>query len=149
MFDAVNQHAPEADIVIAAAAPADFASIEISGQKIKKQNTPGVLRLDLAPTPDIIAHAAQRKKPHQVFIGFAAETNSEVQEARRKLESKNLDAIVFNDITQEGAGFDGDTNRVTWISKNETEAWPLLSKREVAARIWDKAVSGALNRRGD
>ena len=139
MFDAVMQHAPDSDIVIAAAAPADFAPLEISEQKIKKQGV-GVLHLQLEKTPDIIATAAKDKKPHQLFIGFAAETNSEIAEAQRKLESKNLDAIVFNDVTQEGAGFDIDTNRVTWISKTEVDEWPLLTKREVASKIWDHAM---------
>ena len=140
MFDATMQHAPNCDIIIAAAAPADFAPLEISSQKIKKQDSAGVLQLMLSPTPDIIASAAKLKKPHQFFIGFAAETNSEIAEAQRKLKSKNLDAIVFNDITQDGAGFDIDTNRVTWISPTQTEAWPLMSKREVASRIWIRVI---------
>lgn len=140
MFDATMQHAPDCDIIIAAAAPADFAPVVFSAEKIKKQGAEGVLPLQLAPTPDIMAHATQQKKPGQIFIGFAAETNSEINEAKRKLESKNLDAIVFNDITQEGAGFDIDTNRVTWISPDAVEAWPLLSKREVASRIFEKIV---------
>jgi len=147
MFDATMQHAPDCDIIIAAAAPADFAPIEISAQKIKKQDTVGVLQLTLSPTPDIIAIAAREKKPHQIFIGFAAETNSEIAEAQRKFAAKNLDAIVFNDITQDGAGFDIDTNRVTWISPTETAAWPLLSKREVATRICDKIAEVILHLR--
>ena len=138
MFRAVMQYAPGCDIVIAAAAPADFAPAEVSPQKIKKQETSGDLHLQLSPTTDIIATAARDKKPGQLFIGFAAETNSEIAEAQRKLAAKNLDAIVFNDITQEGAGFDIDTNRVTWISTTGTEEWPLLTKREVAARICEK-----------
>jgi len=138
MFNAVMQHAPGCNIIIAAAAPADYAPLEVSAQKIKKQGAKGVLPLQLAPTPDIIAHATQARKPGQIFIGFAAETNSEIGEAQRKLHAKNLDAIVFNDVTQQGAGFDIDTNRVTWISHTETEAWPLLSKSEVAARIYEK-----------
>lgn len=140
MFQAVMQHAPACDFVIAAAAPADFAPAEVRPQKIKKQETSGDLHLQLSPTTDIIATAARDKKPGQLFIGFAAETNSDIAEAQRKLAAKNLDAIVFNDITQEGAGFDIDTNRVTWISENGTEAWPLLTKREVAARICEKLI---------
>lgn len=141
MFDAVMQHAPNCDIVIAAAAPADFTPREISNRKIKKGEG-GVLALELAPTPDIIAAAAKLRKPGQIFIGFAAETGDGLEEARRKLKSKNLDAIILNDVTQEGAGFDVDTNRVTWIDASNVDAsagdaWPLLSKREVAARILD------------
>jgi phosphopantothenoylcysteine decarboxylase/phosphopantothenate--cysteine ligase len=138
MLEAVSTHAPDCDILIAAAAPADFGPATFSAQKIKKRHAlgaAGVLPLQLAPTPDIIAAVAKNKKPTQIFIGFAAETHSDLDEARRKLQTKNLDAICFNDITQDGAGFDGETNRVTWISKTETDAWPLLSKHEVAARI--------------
>jgi phosphopantothenoylcysteine decarboxylase/phosphopantothenate--cysteine ligase len=143
MFDAAMQHAPDCDIIIAAAAPADFTPREIAPQKIKKTNlaTDGVestLKLELIPTRDIIATVAKNKKPHQIVIGFAAETSSDIAEAERKHQSKNLDAIVFNDVTQEGAGFDVETNRVTWIDKSTQEAWPLMSKREVAARILDE-----------
>ena len=145
MFDATMQHAPNCDILIAAAAPADFAPLEVSSQKIKKQDSAGVLQLTLSPTPDIVATAAKLKKPHQLFIGFAAETNSEIAQAQRKLVSKKLDAIVFNDITQDGAGFDIDTNCVTWISPTETEVWPMMSKREVAARICDKIAEAILH----
>ena len=89
------------------------------------------------PTPDIIATIGQSKRTNQVVIGFAAETQNTVEEARRKLAAKHLDAIVANDVTESGAGFEVDTNRVTWITHDGAEAWPLLSKREVAARIFD------------
>lgn len=140
MLDATMQHAPDCDIIIAAAAPADFAPVDFSAQKIKKRDAAGVLQLQLAPTPDIIASAAKNKKPGQLFIGFAAETNADLNEARGKLKSKNLDAILFNDITQEGAGFDVDTNRVTWIEGDETEVWPLESKRQIASRICERVA---------
>jgi phosphopantothenoylcysteine decarboxylase/phosphopantothenate--cysteine ligase len=146
MLEAVSQHAPDCDVLIAAAAPADFAPANFSEQKIKKRDLSSaggaarVLPLQLVPTPDILATIAKTKKPSQLFIGFAAETNSDLEEARRKLQDKNLDAICFNDITQDGAGFDGDTNRVTWISPTETEEWPLLSKRAVAAKICERAA---------
>ncbi len=146
MLEAVSQHAPDCDVLIAAAAPADFAPVKFSAQKIKKRDViddggaAGVLPLQLAPTPDIVAMVAKNRKPSQLFIGFAAETNSDLSEAKRKLRDKNLDAICFNDITQKGAGFDCDTNRVTWISSAETEAWPLLSKREIAAKICERVA---------
>jgi phosphopantothenoylcysteine decarboxylase/phosphopantothenate--cysteine ligase len=146
MLEAVLQHAPGCDVLIAAAAPADFAPAQFSAQKIKKRallstdGESGVLPLQLAPTPDILATVAKDKKSSQRFIGFAAETNSDLEEAKRKLQDKNLDAICFNDITQEGAGFDGDTNCVTWISPAETEVWPLLSKREVATKICERVA---------
>lgn len=136
MFEAVQEHAPNSDVIIASAAPADFAPMKFSSQKIKKRDSSAALHLELLPTPDIIASVAKNKKAHQIFVGFAAETNPDLAEAHRKMHTKNLDAIVFNDITEEGAGFEGDTNRVTWISADETQAWPLLSKREVATKIF-------------
>jgi phosphopantothenoylcysteine decarboxylase/phosphopantothenate--cysteine ligase len=71
-------------------------------------------------------------------VGFAAETENLLEHARHKLHEKGLDAIVANDVTEQGAGFDGDTNRVTWITRETEEQWPLMSKREVAARLWDR-----------
>ncbi len=141
MLEAVAEHAPNCDILIASAAPADYTPKEVSAQKIKKRTGGEALQLELVPTTDIIATVAKDKKPGQRFIGFAAETNSDLAEAQRKLQAKNLDAIVFNDVTQEGAGFDIDTNRVTWVTTTQTEAWPLLTKREVAARIFDNLAT--------
>lgn len=138
MFDAAVKHASSCDLIIAAAAPADFRPASYQKQKIKKANAS--TQLVLEPTPDIVANLAQNKRAHQIVIGFAAETGSVVSEAQRKLGAKDLDAIVFNDITETGAGFDSDTNRVTWITPGATEAWPLLSKREVSTRILDKAI---------
>jgi phosphopantothenoylcysteine decarboxylase/phosphopantothenate--cysteine ligase len=139
MFEAATQHAPNCDIIIAAAAPADFTVKESRAQKIKKHGDE-ILSLELVPTSDIIATIAKTKSSHQIVIGFAAETNNGLEQAKRKLAAKNLDAIIYNDVTQAGAGFDVDTNRVTWIDKSTQDAWPLLSKREVAARIWEKII---------
>lgn len=141
MLEAVAQHAPECDILIASAAPADYTPKETSAQKIKKRTGGELLQLELVPTTDIIATVARDKKPGQRFIGFAAETNSDPEEAKRKLQAKNLDAIVFNDVTQEGAGFDVDTNRVTWVTSTQAQAWPLMTKREVASRIFDQLAT--------
>lgn len=138
MFDAAVKHASSCDIVIAAAAPADFRPARYQKQKIKKASAS--TQLVLEPTPDIVASLAQNKRANQIVIGFAAETGDGRSEARRKLDAKNLDAIVLNDVTEAGAGFEGDTNRVTWITSDATEAWPLLSKREVSTRILDKAM---------
>ncbi|HEX8235318.1 MAG TPA: bifunctional phosphopantothenoylcysteine decarboxylase/phosphopantothenate--cysteine ligase CoaBC [Abditibacteriaceae bacterium] len=141
MLQLVTQHAPEADIVIAAAAPADYRARSVFAGKLKKSSTQdGTLSLQLEPNPDIIAQVGKSKAPHQLSIGFAAETSSDIEEARRKLHDKNLDAIVLNDVTQTGAGFDVETNRVTWVTTNKSEEWPLLSKREVAARILDQVL---------
>jgi phosphopantothenoylcysteine decarboxylase/phosphopantothenate--cysteine ligase len=142
MLEHVTQHAPEADIIIAAAAPADYRAASVFEGKLKKSSTQdGVLRLELQPNPDIIAQVGKSKTSHQLVIGFAAETSSDIEEARRKIHDKNLDAIVLNDVTQTGAGFDVETNRVTWVTSHNSEEWPLLAKREVAARILDQVLS--------
>jgi phosphopantothenoylcysteine decarboxylase/phosphopantothenate--cysteine ligase len=141
------QHAPACDIVIAAAAPADYRPAIVAEHKIKKTKiensgaTEATLRLELVPTPDIIAQVGRDKRPHQILVGFAAETGHDLDEARRKMRDKNLDAIIFNDVTQPDAGFDADTNRVTWLTYDGDEAWPLLSKSEVAVRLWDEIES--------
>lgn len=140
MHDAVLQHAPQCDVIIASAAPADFRPARIATQKIKKQGAEN-LALDLVPTPDIIAAVGAQKRAGQIVIAFAAETENLKDEARRKMQAKNADAIVANDITQEGAGFEVSTNRVTWITQNAEETWPLLPKDEVAARIWEKVAT--------
>ncbi|MBV9867162.1 MAG: bifunctional phosphopantothenoylcysteine decarboxylase/phosphopantothenate--cysteine ligase CoaBC [Abitibacteriaceae bacterium] len=142
MFAAVTQHAPTCDIIIAAAAPADFKPATPTSQKIKKRTLPTAnLKIELVPTPDIIEAVARHKKPHQVVVAFAAETQDVVAEAQHKLTTKAVDAVVANDVSQHDAGFDVETNRVTWITKDTTEEWPLLNKREVAARILSKIIN--------
>ncbi|HVF10406.1 MAG TPA: bifunctional phosphopantothenoylcysteine decarboxylase/phosphopantothenate--cysteine ligase CoaBC [Abditibacteriaceae bacterium] len=142
MFDAVMEHAPRCDIVIGAAAPADFRAATPAPRKIKKRDgANATLNLELVATPDIIAAVGAKKPPHQIVVGFAAETGEPRAEAQRKLRAKHLDAIVANDVTLADAGFEVDTNRVLWITARTTEAWPLLSKREVAARILAKLSS--------
>ena len=134
MSDAVLARAASADYIFAAAAVADYRPETIAGQKMKKTDDPAALTL--APTLDILAELGRRKRPGQVLVGFAAETEDLLASARRKLASKNLTWIVANDVTQEGAGFDGDTNIVTLLGADGTEtALPLLTKREVAERI--------------
>lgn len=139
MYEAVLSHASQCDIIIAAAAPADFRPAKVATQKLKKQGNES-FHLELQPTPDIIASAAANKAPHQIIIGFAAETNDGLENAHKKLASKNLDAVVLNDVTQPGAGFETETNQVTWISPEQNEEWPMLSKREVAQRILLRAA---------
>ena len=136
MYDAALSHAEAADVVIAAAAVSDYRPAALADQKLKKTSTPPSLAL--TPTDDILAEMGRRKRPNQVLIGFAAETTDLLAQARLKLTSKNLDWIAANDVTAEGAGFDGDTNIVTLLGKDGQEiALPLLTKREVAERILD------------
>lgn len=141
MRDAVLSRASAADIVLAAAAVADYRPAEFAAQKIKKASpglAAGRLILPLAANDDILAGLGREKRTGQTLVGFAAETEDPLGHARRKLESKNLDWIVANDVTAEGAGFDGDTNIVTLLARDGREmALPLLTKREVAERILD------------
>ena len=147
MYDAALFHAETADIIIAAAAVSDYRPTERAKQKLKK--TSASPTLTLTQTDDILAELGRRKHPHQILVGFAAETTDLLAQARLKLTSKNLDWIAANDVTQEGAGFDGDTNIVTLIGKDRQEiALPLLTKREVAERILDEIGTSRLASQG-
>ncbi len=136
MRDAVLPRAEAADVIVAAAAVSDFRPAEAAAQKMKKSET--LPSLPLAVNDDILAQLGQRKRPGQTLVGFAAETEDTLTHARQKLDAKNLDWIVANDVTQAGAGFDGDTNIVTLLGRGGAEiALPLLTKREVAERLLD------------
>lgn len=135
----VLRHFSAATIVIKAAAVADFKPASRSGQKLKKGQAPQ--RLSLVPTPDILAELSSRKHS-QILVGFAAETERVLENARRKLAAKNLDLLVVNDVTQEGAGFDGDTNVVTMLAAEGSEiSLGKRSKREIAHAILDRVVA--------
>lgn len=137
LFDAVMANA-DADIVIQAAAPADYRAAQVSDKKIKR--TGDNLAIELVPNPDIAAALGKLKRPGQTLVGFAAETNDVLANARGKLERKSLDMIVANDVTRAGAGFDVDTNIVTLIDKLETRELPIMSKLDVAHGILDRVV---------
>jgi phosphopantothenoylcysteine decarboxylase/phosphopantothenate--cysteine ligase len=143
------QQAPTADIVIAAAAVADYAPETVAASKIKKTGD-DVLTLRLRPTTDIAATLGRQKPPGQTLVGFAAETERLDEHARAKLERKNLDLIVANDVTRPGAGFETDTNIVTLIARDGA-ATPVAAddQRQVADAILDRVVqlrSAAVNR---
>ena len=129
----------EQDIVIQAAAPADYRAQEIAPQKIKKQSGEP-MTLELVENPDVAATIGKKKEAAQVFVGFAAETNDVIEHAQGKLMRKNLDMIVANDVTRPGAGFDVDTNIVTLITRKGEQALPLMSKAEVAGHILDHVL---------
>ncbi|GIX06402.1 MAG: peptidase ClpP [Candidatus Poribacteria bacterium] len=134
MARAVEQTAGSAQVIFLAAAVADFTPVEVSPHKLKK-GTAETWTLTLRKTPDIAASLGQRKGD-RVLIGFAAETDDPIANARRKLTEKRLDLIVLNRVNEPGAGFEVDTNRVTLIFPDGTvEEWPLLDKREVARRL--------------
>jgi phosphopantothenoylcysteine decarboxylase/phosphopantothenate--cysteine ligase len=138
MLEAVMTHLDEATMVVMAAAVADYRPARAAEQKIKKAGDP--LRLELEPTADILATVG-RVKGARVVVGFAAETESVVANALKKLQNKNADLIVANDVSARDAGFDVETNRVTLVSALETIELPLLTKREVADRIFDAALN--------
>lgn len=131
--------AGEQDVLIQAAAPADYRAQEVAPQKIKKQDGEP-MTLTLVENPDVAATLGRAKRPGQVFVGFAAETNDVMAHAQGKLVKKNLDMIVANDVTRPGAGFDVDTNIVTLITKEETIALPMMAKRDVAGKILEQAL---------
>jgi phosphopantothenoylcysteine decarboxylase/phosphopantothenate--cysteine ligase len=136
MLAAVLKLLPESTIVIKTAAVSDFRPKTVAGQKIKRK---GAMTLDLEPTADILAELGRRKTT-QIVVGFAAETENVLENARKKLASKSLDAVVVNDVSREGIGFDSDRNAVTIISANEVVEVPETSKWEVAHRVLDQVV---------
>jgi phosphopantothenoylcysteine decarboxylase/phosphopantothenate--cysteine ligase len=141
MRRAVLDRARDANIVIMAAAVADYRAATSHDKKMKRE---GSITLDLEPTPDILAElgrAAQEAHNRRILVGFAAETDRVAENARGKLERKGADMIVANDVTQEGAGFDTDTNIVTMYLRDGREiALPKMSKFDVANRILDQVV---------
>jgi phosphopantothenoylcysteine decarboxylase/phosphopantothenate--cysteine ligase len=129
---------PQTTVVIKAAAVADFRPARIEKHKIKRRR--GELKLELEPTADLLEEVA-REKGSRLLVGFAAESENVVENARLKLETKQLDLVVANDITREGAGFDGDTNIVTLLSRDGRQTdLPKMSKQAVADLILDEVV---------
>lgn len=139
MAEAVSRSAAVASIVVKAAAVADFRAAAFSAHKIKKTVTEPLL--ELAANPDILASLGRNRRPDQLLIGFAAESDSHEAEGRRKLLAKKADLIVVNDILGKNTGFEADTNQVTLITLETAETLALLSKEETADRIWDKAIT--------
>jgi phosphopantothenoylcysteine decarboxylase / phosphopantothenate---cysteine ligase len=136
MRAAVLRLLPQSTVVIKTAAVADFRPKTTAGQKIKRK---GAMTLELEPTVDILSEVA-RQKASQIIVGFAAETENVLENARKKLASKALDAIVVNDVSREGIGFDSGRNAVAIISESEVVEVPETSKWEVAHRVLDQVV---------
>lgn len=140
MLEAARAAFAGCDLFVAAAAPADYAPEHVAPHKLKKGEQPDGLTLRLRPTPDILASLATQKR-RQVVVGFAAETRDLLANAADKLRRKQLDLIVANDVTAEGAGFEVDTNVVTLLwPDGRTEPLPKLTKRALADRILDAAL---------
>jgi phosphopantothenoylcysteine decarboxylase/phosphopantothenate--cysteine ligase len=140
MRAAVNRELESTTVFIAAAAVSDYRPASRAVEKMKKSGQS--LTLTLEPTPDILAEVSGARKNGLLVVGFAAETERVIEHAREKLERKGLDAIVANDLTEEGAGFNSETNVVTLITRDGTEAQtlPLMSKLEAAHRILDEVA---------
>ena len=138
MFEAVAGRASEQDIIVKAAAVADYRPKSVSSEKMKKKD--GELTLELERTDDILAWLGGHKRPGQFLCGFAMETQDLIGNARQKLQKKNLDMIVANSLRVEGAGFGGDTNVVTMITENEELSLGKMSKEETASKIMDRIM---------
>lgn len=137
MYDVCTRHFPDCDAAILAAAVADYRPQHMMPEKIKKDNSP--LSIPLVPNPDILATLGQMKRPHQVLAGFALETQQEEENARKKLQNKNLDFIVLNSLKDSGAGFGHDTNKITILdNKNQISRFDLKDKTGVAKDIADQ-----------
>ena len=138
MYREVTARAAEQDIIIKAAAVADYRPKTVADNKMKKKD--GELFIELERTKDILAELGANKKPGQVLCGFSMETENMLENSRKKLAKKNLDLIAANNVKQEGAGFAGDTNVVTIIDAEGAQELPLMSKEEVAERLLDRCL---------
>jgi phosphopantothenoylcysteine decarboxylase/phosphopantothenate--cysteine ligase len=136
MYEACMTAEKSADIIIMAAAVADYKPFHTYSQKLKKESSD--LEIKLIPTPDILSELGKRKRPGQILVGFALETHHEEENARKKLEHKNLDLIVLNSLQDQGAGFGKPTNKISILFKSgQVKHFPLKLKREVASDIID------------
>lgn len=133
MFEAVTSRSDQMDVIIKAAAVADYTPLEVAGDKIKKSDTD--LSIPLARTKDILGWLGEHKKPGQFLCGFSMETKDLLENSRKKLQKKHLDLIAANNVKVPGAGFSGDTNVLTLIAPDLEEELPLLSKDEAAHRL--------------
>lgn len=139
MFEAVKELAPDMDIIIKAAAVADYTPAVYSDEKIKKSD--GDLALELVRTADILSYLGKKRKEGQVICGFSMETENLLENSRKKLIEKNIDLIVANNLREEGAGFGTDTNIVALIMKEGVEELPRMPKEQVAEAVLDAIVS--------
>ncbi len=138
MYDAVVSRAPEQDIIIKAAAVADYRPATVAEDKIKKSD--GDMSIPLERTQDIIGYLGQHRKPGQFLCGFSMETRDMVENSRKKLEKKNMDMIAANNVKVAGAGFQVDTNQLTLITREDLLELPLVSKEEAADLLLDEIL---------
>ncbi|MBO0322513.1 bifunctional phosphopantothenoylcysteine decarboxylase/phosphopantothenate--cysteine ligase CoaBC [Muricauda sp. CAU 1633] len=139
MYEACHKYFKDVDVAIAAAAVADYRPKNPAPEKLKKKD--GDLNIELERNPDILLSLGEQKA-HQFLVGFALETENELENAKGKLQRKNLDGIVLNSLKDDGAGFGGTTNKITFIDKNlKIKTFALKTKPEVASDIWEEIIS--------
>ncbi len=138
MRNSVLARLNEATLVIKAAAVADYRPVKVSEQKLKRT---GPLTLELTPTEDILAEVVRRRRPGQLIVGFAAETQNLMENGRAKLLAKGADAIVVNDVAGEGVGIEADTNAATFLTPSTAIEMPQMPKRQLADRILDEILA--------
>ena len=138
MFEAVTGLSDEQDIIIKAAAVADYRPKQVSEDKVKKKDDQAFIELER--TDDILKYLGQHKKQGQFLCGFSMETRDMIRNSRAKLEKKNLDMVAANNLKVEGAGFQGDTNVLTLITQDEEVSLPLMSKEDAASKILDRIL---------
>ena len=147
MFEEVTSRADEQDIIIKAAAVADYRPKNVSSEKVKKKD--GELSMEMERTDDILAYLGSHRRPGQFLCGFSMETENVLENSRKKLKKKNLDMIAANSLKVEGAGFGGDTNVITIITEDEEVSLELMSKEEAASKILDQILARRTKKRID
>ena len=138
MFEAVTKLAPEQDIIVKAAAVADYTPVAVADNKIKKSDDD--MKIELKRTKDILGYLGQHKRDGQVICGFSMETQNMLENSKAKLAKKNADMIVANNLKVAGAGFGTDTNVVTLITADDCTELEIMDKSCVAARIMDRLL---------
>ena len=138
MYEAVKEFASDSDIIIKSAAVADYRPYDVADEKMKKSD--GELSIRLERTTDILKYLGENKKDNQFLCGFSMETSNLIENSKLKLGKKNLDMIVANNLKEEGAGFDKDTNKVSIITKDNIIQTEVLSKKKVAHKILDEII---------
>ena len=138
MYEAATSVSDEQDVIIKAAAVADYRPVCVSSEKVKKSD--GQMSMELERTDDILKYLGEHKRPGQFLCGFSMETQNMLSNSRAKLTKKNLDMVAANNEKTKGAGFQGDTNVLTLITQDEEVSLPLMSKEDAAAKILDKIL---------
>ena len=138
MYEAVKEFASDSDIIIKSAAVADYRPYDVADEKMKKSD--GELSIRLERTIDILKYLGENKKDNQFLCGFSMETSNLIENSKLKLEKKNLDMIVANNLKEEGAGFAKDTNKVSIITKEDIIQTEVLSKKKIAHKILDEII---------